>query len=137
MRGRVLDQRDLQGRAEDLRRSFADEKDMAICTCMLADEVGQLPPKSMDARERKWTAAKLLRPVDAETATDLEGFSEEEILMVHERYWAITVSRAEEEPVPVRHRRLASQLAQTKVFACAAWGIAAKSDLVGKLRNDD
>ncbi|MBJ3764607.1 hypothetical protein ILP92_17885 [Maribius pontilimi] len=130
MRGRVLEQRDLQERTEELRRSFTDEDDGYICTCMVADDSRSLPPPApMDARERKWVAAKLLRPVNADTAAELDGLSAEENLMVHEEYWAMTVGRLENEPGPNRFKRLAAQYTQTKVFALRAWRMASVSDL--------
>ena len=127
MRSRILDQRDLQRRAEELCRSFAGEDDADICTCMVEEEAPSPPPAPMDVRERKWAAAKLLQPIDVETAAELEGFSAEEILMVHEEYWAMTVGGLEDEPGPVRLQRLAAQYAQTKAFARQAWGMASGS----------
>jgi hypothetical protein len=132
MRRRILDQRALHRRAEDLRRLFSGEDDMNMCTCMLEDEGDQLRMDSMDARERKWAAAKLLRPVDAETAAELEDLSEEEILMVHKEYWAMLVGRLEDEPGPDRLQRLAAQYAQTKAFVRRAWGMALGPGTRGK-----
>lgn len=130
MRGRILDQRDLQERTEELRRSFTDEDDGDICSCIVEDDSRSPPPQApMDARERKWVAAKLLRPVDADTAAAMDGLSTEENLLVHEEYWAMTVERLENEPGPDRFQRLVAQYTQTKAFALRAWRMASASDL--------
>ena len=103
-----------------------------MCSCMLEDEDGQPEPEPMDARERKWAAAKLLRPVDTETAADLEGLSEEEILMVHEAYWAMIIGRLEDESGPDRLQRLAAQCTQTRAFVRRSWGMAPSPSTRGK-----
>lgn len=120
-----LSQRDLRERAEELRRSFLDEGDNAqVSTCFLDDEGKRSPPEQMDAGERKWSAAKLLRPVDIATAADLDGLSEEDVQMVHEEYWSIAAGRMDEKRAPDRYRHLAAQFAETTTFVRRAWGMA-------------
>ena len=120
MRNGVLKQRDLQSRADRLRRAFSAGEDGPDCLFLEEDE-GPYPSEAMDARARKLAARKLLRPVDAGSADLMDGFSEPEILEVHQQYWSIVVGHSGQENVIDRAHHRAEQYAQSKTFVCAAW----------------
>lgn len=101
------------------------------CTCApdveAADRAAMLDllpdPPSMDARERKWAAEKLLRPIDPED--DEDDLSPEDNLEMCCRLWEnLTAETPVAAPLsPERVRLLAKQFRETVGFARRAWGM--------------
>lgn len=80
-------------------------------------------PPSRDARERKWAAEKLLRPISPDNAD--ENFTQEEWLEVCRQTWDLRTGRSFSGSgiSAKRFRFLARQLHHTTSFARRIWGL--------------
>jgi hypothetical protein len=122
----VLDQHDLARDAEEIRKLLTDEAGSCLCdiafdgTCTC--DVTLPYALEMDARERKWTAAKLLRPIETNIDDITSHLDEKETLMMFIEYWKIVASDIA-EPTLQKYRRFALQYRHTRAFACKSWGI--------------
>ena len=122
----ILDQIDLHEEAAELRRMLAGESDVCNCLLQIDDEctceTAPIEAPRMDVRERKWAAAKLLRPIETDHDDLLADMDDEEMLVMYAEYWKLVAPSFGKTPGETS-RHMALQYRQTRKFACQAWGI--------------
>lgn len=122
----VLTGPDLARLAATIRTRHEDPADGCTCISGGSDAgrwAGSAAMPAMDVRERKWAAAKLLRPICPEDSG--EEFTDKEWLMVYQQVWKMRAGSFQAGPTDVadRHRIMADQFRHTTRFARQAWGI--------------
>lgn len=126
----------LAARAHEIRQRHLEN----FCTCPCDGSCGDPDPKrnltlTMDARERKWAAGKLLRP----TWADEEEFTQAEQLEIAQEVWRLRTGAepSEKGSSLEKARRTARQFHQTTAFARRCWGLEASEPVPGEADQKD
>jgi hypothetical protein len=99
------------------------------------DDCDAKPPViEMDARERKWAAQKLLRPI--EDIGGCEHLTMDDWLEVYRQSWELCISD-EPQPAIERFEFSARQLKYTTAHARAVWGLSGDDDVTDIAEDDD
>jgi hypothetical protein len=116
----------------DALRTRHDEH---VCSCPCTGDCAGAQPQSaavypqMDARDRKWAAQKLLRPI--EDKTGYEDFAIKDWIEVAREHWKLRMAgHAPQESVLERFKFSARQLRHTTAHARAVWGLSGAEEAI-------
>lgn len=118
----ILEHRDLLRLAAEIRTRHDEASDLEI-TLDAPDETPGFEASGMDARERKWAAQKLLRPICQD---EEKGLTPEELVDLYCEVWRLRTGMSSPGPEDwmVDLIFMHEQLEHTALFVQRTWGLA-------------